>query len=77
MAVFGAEPALIVLAVLLALRWRLHHRYRQQMVFMPGFKQIKNGSSLTRKDGSKNRRDLPTVEAQTPKNVPVATEPSS
>jgi hypothetical protein len=74
LAAFGCEPALVILCVLLGLRWRLHHRYRQQMVFMPGFQQIKNGSSLNRKDGSKVRRDLPTVEAQAARNVPVGPE---
>jgi hypothetical protein len=77
MVVFGCEPALIVVAVLLAVRWRVHQRYRQQMVFMPGFKHLKNGSSMTRKDSSKHRRDLPTVDAQAPKAVPVSSEPPS
>jgi hypothetical protein len=75
MAALGCEPALAILCVLISVRWRLHHRYRQQMVFMPGFQQIKNGSSLNRKDGSKVRHDLPTVEAQAAKSVPVGSEP--
>ena len=74
LAAFGCEPALVILLVLLGVRWRLHHRYRRQLVFMPGFQQIKNGSSLSRKDGSKVRRDLPTVEAQAARNVPVGPE---
>ena len=74
LAAFGCEPALLILCVLLGVRWRLHHRYRQQMVFMPGFQQIKNGSSLTRKESSKIRRDLPTVEAQALKSAPVGPE---
>ncbi len=72
---YGCEPALLILAILLLVRLRLHHRYRQQMVFMPGFQQLKNGSSLSKKkDGSKIRRDLPTVEAQPAKPAPVSTE---
>ena len=74
LAAFGCEPALLILCVLVGVRWRMHHRYRRQMVFMPGFQQIKNGSSLTRKDGSKVRRDLPTVEAQAGKNGPIGPE---
>ena len=74
LAAFGCEPALLILCVLVGVRWRLHHRYRQQMVFMPGFQPIKNGSSLTRKDGSKVRGDLPTVEAQVAKSVQVGPE---
>ncbi|HEV8062210.1 MAG TPA: hypothetical protein VGP68_20190, partial [Gemmataceae bacterium] len=74
LAAFGCEPALVVLCILLGVRWRLHHQYRQRMVFMPGFTQLKNGSSLTKKDSSKIRRDLPTVEAQSPKSAPVGPE---
>jgi hypothetical protein len=74
---FGCEPALLILGILLLVRLRLHHRYRQQMVFMPGFQQLKNGSSLTKKkDGSSLRRDLPTVESPPLKTTPVSPESS-
>jgi hypothetical protein len=72
---FGCEPALLILGILLLIRLPLHHRYRQQLVFMPGFQQLKNGSSLSKKkDGSKIRRDLPTVEAQPAKPASASTE---
>jgi hypothetical protein len=43
---YGAQPGLVVLFVVLALQWILQERYRRQVVFMPGFTRLKSNSSL-------------------------------
>ncbi len=60
--VYGSEPGLVVLVVLLGFQWMLHQRYRRQVVFMPGFKRLKPGSSLVR---TSRPRDPSTVDAPT------------
>jgi hypothetical protein len=45
---FGCQPALVVLAVIGAIRWLLYERYRRQLVFMPTFSRIPQGSTLVR-----------------------------
>jgi hypothetical protein len=60
---YGCEPGALVLAVLLGFQWLLHQRYRRQVVFLPGFKRLKPGSSLVR--GTRGREpstvDAPAV----------------
>jgi hypothetical protein len=51
---YGCQPGILVLAVVLGIQWVLHQRYRRQIVFMPGFTRLKSGSSLIR-SGSRNR----------------------
>jgi hypothetical protein len=46
--VYGAEPGLAVLLVVLLVQWLLHESYRRRVVFLPGFRRVKTGSSLTR-----------------------------
>jgi hypothetical protein len=64
---YGALPGVVLLALLLALQWMVHQRYRRQLVFMPGFTRVKTGSSLLRA-GSSNRPREPssTVDAPRP-----------
>jgi hypothetical protein len=44
--VYGAQPGLAVLLLILAFQWMLQERYRRQVVFMPGFTRLKANSSL-------------------------------
>jgi hypothetical protein len=50
---YGCEPGAVVLLLVLAVQWLLHQRYRRRVVFMPGFKRAKAGSSLVRPDSHK------------------------
>jgi hypothetical protein len=51
---YGCEPGVAVLLLVLGSQWLLHQRYRRQVVFLPGFKRTKSGSALLR-GGSSNR----------------------
>jgi len=57
---YGCQPGALVLAVLLGFQWMLQQRYRRQVVFLPGFKRLKPGSSLVR---SGRPREPSTVDA--------------
>jgi hypothetical protein len=45
---YGCEPGALVLVLVLGVQWMLQQRYRRQVVFLPGFKRLKPGSSLLR-----------------------------
>jgi hypothetical protein len=47
--VYGSEPGVVALIVVLAFQWMLHRRYRRQIVFLPSFNRGRPGSSLLRK----------------------------
>jgi hypothetical protein len=70
---FGCEPGLVVVLFVLGLQWLLHRRYRRQVVFMPGFTRLKQGSSLIR-SGNRPRGEPSTVDAPT---APKEGAPSS
>jgi hypothetical protein len=52
--VYGCEPGVVVLPLVLGMQWFWHQRYRRQVVFLPNFKRTKGGSALVR-SGSSNR----------------------
>jgi len=58
---YGAQPGLVVLLVILAFQWMLQERYRRQVVFMPGFTRLKSNSSLI--VNSPRPREASTVDA--------------
>ncbi len=60
---YGCEPGAVVLLVVLLCQWMLQERYRRQVVFMPGFKRLKPGSSLVRSGAVGRTRDASTVDA--------------
>ncbi len=62
---FGCEPGLVVLALVLGVQWLLQRRYRRQVVFMPGFTRLKQGSSLIRGGSSNRPREPSTIDAPT------------
>ncbi len=66
---YGCAPGALVLVVLLSFQWLLHQRYHRQVVFMPGFKRIKPGSSLVR-GGSNRSREPSTVDAPNSGSAP-------
>lgn len=45
---YGCQPGAVVLAVLAAVQWLLHERYRRQIVFLPSFSRARGGSSVLR-----------------------------
>jgi hypothetical protein len=62
---YGSQPGLLVLAVVLGVQWLLQRRYRRQVVFLPGFKRLKQGSSMVRpgSSGPRPRVEPSTVDA--------------
>jgi hypothetical protein len=65
---YGSEPGMVVLLLILAVQWMLQRRYRRQVVFMPGFTRLKTGSSLVRRESKNQPRGEPsTVDAPTKK----------
>jgi hypothetical protein len=59
---YGCEPGLVILVLVLAVEWMLQRRYRRQLVFMPGFSRLKPGSSLVRAGSSNRPREPSTVD---------------
>jgi hypothetical protein len=81
-AAYGCEPGVVVLLLVLGVQWLLHQRYRRRVVFMPGFKRAKAGSSLVRSDSHKplpaKRGEPSTVDAvPAAGNSPWAPAPAS
>jgi hypothetical protein len=63
---YGCEPGLLALFVVLGMQWMLHRRYRHQVVFLPSFKRAKaSGSSLVQSGGTRPREPT-TVDALPP-----------
>ena len=60
--VYGCQPGLVVLIVILGIQWMLQERYRRRVVFMPGFTRLKSNSSLIR-SGAGRAREPTTVDA--------------
>ncbi|MCI0457882.1 MAG: hypothetical protein L0Z62_13020 [Gemmataceae bacterium] len=65
---YGCQPGAVVLVVLIGFQWMLQQRYRRQVVFLPGFKRVKAGSSLVR--NATRPREPSTVDAS-PSNPPA------
>lgn len=63
MLLYGCQPGLVVLLLVLLVQWTLHERYRRQLVFLPGFMRVQSGSSLTRGGSSGRQREPTTVDA--------------
>jgi hypothetical protein len=59
---YGCEPGIVILVLVLAVQWMLQRRYRRQLVFMPGFTRLKPGSSLVRAGSSNRPREPSTVD---------------
>jgi hypothetical protein len=58
----GCQPGLAVLAVVAAVQWILQERYRRQLIFMPSFSRVPQGSTIIRSQ-SKPPRDPSTIDA--------------
>jgi hypothetical protein len=61
---YGCEPGAVVLLAAMGIHGLLHARYRRRVVFMPGFKRAKTGSSLIQ-GGNHRGRELSTIEQAT------------
>jgi hypothetical protein len=59
---YGCEPGVVILVLVLAVEWMLQRRYRRQLVFMPGFSRLKPGSSLVRAGNSNRPREPSTID---------------
>jgi hypothetical protein len=66
--VFGCEPGLLILLLLLGVQWLVQERYRRQVVFMPGFSRSSANSSHSSGSG-KRPREVSTVDAPAPSGV--------
>ncbi|MCS6851426.1 MAG: hypothetical protein NZ700_09705 [Gemmataceae bacterium] len=67
MVVYGCEPGVAVLVLVLGVQWALQQRYRRQLMFMPGFTRLKGGSSLIRGGAAARSTSEPsTVDALPP-----------
>ena len=60
---YGCQPGVLVLLLVLGLQLMLQRRYRRQVVFMPGFTRLKPGSSLVRSGGAGRPREASTIDA--------------
>lgn len=62
--VYGCEPGIVVLLVVLSIQWMVQQHYRRQVVFLPGFSRVRASSTLMR-DGShtSRQREPSTVDA--------------
>ncbi|GEM_PF-2508957 len=61
--VYGCEPGLAVLLILLGMQWLWRERYRRQVVIMPGFARLPGGSTLTRAKQAAKPREPSTVDS--------------
>jgi hypothetical protein len=64
--VYGCQPGVLVLALVLGVQWMLQRQYRRQVVFMPGFTRLKPGSSLVRSGNVARPREASTIDAPPP-----------
>jgi hypothetical protein len=64
---YGCEPGLAALGIVVAVQWLLQRRYRRQVVFLPSFKRVKGtGSVLIPNSGANRTREPSTVDAIPP-----------
>ena len=63
MVLYGIQPGVAILLLVLGVHWVLQERYRRQLVFMPGFARMKPGSSVVRSGSSNRPREASTVDA--------------
>jgi hypothetical protein len=73
--VFGCQPGALVLLVVIIVQLTLHRRYRRQVVFLPGFRRRKSGSSLVR--AGARRREPSTVDEPPKVDSALAAKPRS
>jgi hypothetical protein len=75
--VFGCQPGVLVLLVVVLVQFTLHRRYRRQVVFLPGFRRRKSGSSLVRTGSSPRLREPSTVDEPPKVESALAAKPRS
>jgi hypothetical protein len=62
--IYGAEPGLAVLVLVLLVQWVLQRRYQRQVVFLPGFTRLKTSSSLAPAAKAPSTVDAPRLPAR-------------
>jgi hypothetical protein len=63
---YGCEPGLAALVIIVAVQWLLYRRYRRQIAFLPSFKRVKTGGSVVTINGVNRPREPSTVDAPPP-----------
>jgi hypothetical protein len=63
---YGCEPGLVVLLLVVGFLWFRQQRYRRQVVFMPGFSRVSTGSSVISAGSSQRRREPSTIDGPLP-----------
>src|SRR5262249_9076705 len=56
---YGCQPGMVVLLIVLAVQWLVRERYRRRVVFLPGFRRLTTGASMARRgvaSGGSGRR---------------------
>jgi hypothetical protein len=73
-ALAAGQPGLVVLGLVFLGHWFLQKRYRRKVVFLPGFKRVKTGSSLMRGGSGRPQpaREPSTIDAPPPSGSDAA-----
>ncbi len=74
---FGLQPGVVLLFVVMGVYWILQERYRRQLVFLPGFTRTKPGSTVLRSSGSQRPREASTLAAPPEDSEPAPTPPTA
>jgi hypothetical protein len=65
--IYGSEPGILVLGLLVAVQWILRRRYQRQVVFLPSFTRLNTGSSHNQRHSSLHKRREPSTVDVLPK----------
>jgi hypothetical protein len=71
---YGCQPGMVVLLVVLAVQWLVRERYRRRVVFLPGFRRLKTGSSLVRTGSSSGGSGRDAASSREPAPLPVSSQ---
>ena len=66
---YGIQPGVAVILLLMAVHWLWQERYRRQIVFIPGFARVKAGSSLVRGSSGRRPREASTIDSPSSSNI--------
>ena len=73
---YGCEPGALVLVLAMGVHALRRARYRRQVVFMPGFKRVKSGSSLIQ-GNNQRKREPSTIDQEARAAKPASSEARS
>lgn len=72
---YGCQPGALVLLMVVGAQALLQHRYRRQVVLLPGFTRLKTGSSLVRLNSDERPREPSTIDEPSQRGSSVAPGP--